>query len=105
MQKPLRNKDKDFRYLFSNAFGFQLTGNELIVTFGINEDVSRPDESVLEQSAIVLTLPSAKLFAALLNNLLAKFETENNTVIPYDYEKVRVALDAAITKNNSPSKV
>ncbi len=89
MQPPQRKRSADFRYVYSNVFGVQLTTNELIVNFGLSEDVSRPEESNLEQVSVVLTLQSAKTLLTLLRAALEKLEADTGITIPLDETKVQ----------------
>lgn len=85
--------------MYSNAFGMQMNNNELLINFGISEDVTKPDESVLEQTCIVLNLPSAKLLMNLLGAVLGRFEADTQTTIPVDAERLEAIAKSLNTRS------
>lgn len=72
----------------------QMTSNEMMLGLGIAEDVRNPDDSILEQVSIVLTLSSAKLLMSLLTKAIEHFEADNKTVIPIDNERLTAIAKA-----------
>ena len=97
--KPKPNlRTPDFRYVYSNAFGIQLTSNEMMINFGISEDVSRADESVLEQTGIVLNLSSAKLLSSLIDTVVRRFEADSGIQIPLDAERLEAIANSMTSK-------
>ena len=97
--KPKSNlRSPDFRHVYSNAFGLQLTTNEMMINFGISEDASRPDESVLEQIGIVLNLSSAKLLSSLIDTVIRRFEADSGNQIPLDAERLEAIANTMTSK-------
>ena len=86
MSQP--NRTPDFRYLFANSFGLQMNNNEVTVRFGYSEDVTRPEESILEQVGIIFTPASAKLLGITLTSIMESFERDTGTTIAVDDAKL-----------------
>ncbi|MER9677507.1 DUF3467 domain-containing protein [Mesorhizobium sp. M0208] len=101
MSTQVNKKSKDFRYVYANAYVIQVTGNDLIIRFGINEDASKQDD-ILEEVGIFATLPSAKLLAEVLTKTIKKFEDDNKTVIPISREKIDNIFQNMVINTASP---
>ncbi|UDL91701.1 hypothetical protein LGH82_10950 [Mesorhizobium sp. PAMC28654] len=101
--QTLANKQSpDFKYIYSNAYVIQMTSNEAVIKFGINEDASRPNETILEQVAIVTNLVSIKMLVGILSETIKKFEDDNKITIPYSKDQADDILKKMVISANKP---
>lgn len=86
--------------MYANGYTLQITGNDMCIRFGIQEDTSKPDV-ILEEAGVYMTLTSAKLLAGMLTNVIKKFESESNTTIPFSQEKIDSVLSKMVVNKRS----
>lgn len=72
------NRSKDFRYVFTNAFGVRYGDNDVTLTLGITEGGSADD--MLEEMAVIMTPRTLKILVNNLNNLIQKVESEQGEI-------------------------
>ena len=70
-----KNRSKDFRYVFANAFSVRLSDNEVALTFGLNEGDPEKVE-IFEEVAVVMTPRTLKIVLNNLGNALTAMETQ-----------------------------
>jgi len=76
----------DFRYIFANTLGLQLTDNEAKIIFGVTEEPGKV-EGATEQVGIFMTHKTLKLLSRLLADSVAHYEKSTGVDIPFDEEK------------------
>ncbi len=69
-----KNRSKDFRYVFVNAFAVRLGDNDVTLTLGMHE--GGDPEDMLEEMAVVMTPRTLKIFLNNLDNALKALESE-----------------------------
>ncbi len=69
-----KNRSKDFRYVFVNAFGVRLGENDVTLTLGMHEGGDPQD--MLEEVAVVMTPRTLKIILNNLDNALKALESE-----------------------------
>ncbi len=91
----------EFRYVYANGLKLQFSGSEVILTFGIKEDPTAPDESLREEVAIAMVPSTAKILSRTLARTFEHFEAATGVTIPIDaareaqLEKILQDSDAA----------
>ena len=88
-----KNRSKDFRYVFINAFGARVGDNDLTLTLGLHEGGDPKD--MLEEVAIVMTPKTLKIILNNLGNALKGFESQFGE-IPVPPEKLPSSFDEMI---------
>ncbi len=88
-----KNRSKDFRYVFVNAFGVRLGENDLTLTLGMHEGGDPQD--MLEEVAVVMTPRTLKVILNNLNNALEAMESQLGEV-PVPREKLPSSFDEMI---------
>ncbi len=88
MPDPERQTSRasDFRYIATDAVGFQFSEHSVKLIFGI-EDMAGAG-LVIEQMGAVLNLPSAKLLLLMLSESIKRYEAATGRVVQLDPEKV-----------------
>jgi hypothetical protein len=81
------SRSKDFKYIYSNGIGAQIGGGEATLIFGIKEDPSVQDDVLLEEIAVIMTIPTLKILSVTLSQIIENIERASNTKIPYDEQK------------------
>jgi hypothetical protein len=92
-------RSKDFRYIYTNGLQLQIGTGDVTILFGIKEDQSDPEDKILEEVGVVMTLLSAKLLAYTLSKLLEQVEKTSGSPIPLDPAKI-VALETFLSAAN-----
>ena len=69
-----KNRSKDFRYVFANAFALRLGDNDVTLTLGMHE--GGDPEDMLEEVAVVMTPRTLKVILNNLDNALKALESE-----------------------------
>ena len=88
-----KNRSKDFRYVFVNAFGVRLGDNDVTLTLGMHE--GGDPEDMLEEVAVVMTPRTLKVIVNNLVNALKAFESHLGE-IPVPPEKLPSSFDEMI---------
>ncbi len=88
-----KNRSKDFRYVFVNAFGVRLGENDVTLTLGMHEGGDPQD--MLEEVALVMTPRTLKIILNNLNNALKEMESHLGE-IPVPPEKLPSSFDVMI---------
>lgn len=83
-----KRRSENFRWVFTNALGIQLSENEALITVGFAQDVTKPVESNVEEVGIIMTPRTAKLLMHVLQNAIGSWEKAHNTQIPIAPEKL-----------------
>ena len=99
-------RSKDFRYVYANGMKMQFGPIDVILTFGIKEDLASSEEAIFEEVGIVLTPVTAKLLAMSLTRTIEHVEKTSNIEIPIDPAKsayVDNILRAADAQTSDPS--
>ena len=88
-----KNRSKDFRYVFVNAFGVRLGDNDVTLTLGMTE--GGDPEDMLEEVAVVMTPRTLKI---ILNNLGNAFKALESQIgeIPVPPGKLPSSFDEMI---------
>jgi hypothetical protein len=98
-----KERVSDFRWVFTNGFGLQITDNEVMLTFGMVQDPAKPNESVLEQVGCVMSPRSAKLLARILTDSISNWEKTSNFEIKLGDDKIK-EIEAVITSGTNKTK-
>lgn len=69
-----KNRSKDFRYVFVNAFGVRLGDNDITLTLGMHE--GGDPEEMLEEVAVVMTPRTLKIILNSVGNALNALESQ-----------------------------
>ena len=69
-----KNRSKDFRYVFVNAFGLRLGDNDVTLTLGMHE--GGDPEDMLEEVGVIMTPRSLKIILNSLGNALKAYESQ-----------------------------
>ncbi len=85
-----KNRSKDFRYVFINAFGVRVGDNDVTLTLGMHEGGDPQD--MLEEVAVVMTPRTLKIILNNLDNALKALESEIGE-IPVPREKLPSSFD------------
>ena len=88
-----KNRSKDFRYVFINAFGARVGDNDLTLTLGMHEGGDPKD--MLEEVAVVMTPRTLKIMLNNLDNALKALESHIGE-IPVPPGKLPSSLDEMI---------
>ena len=97
MPSEKRERSKDFRFIFANAFNVKFSDNDVALTlanqhvFGGEKDTTYVDEAVL-----MMTPKTAKLLARILNNIVSELESQIGPIAlapETDRELERIVLD------------
>ena len=88
-----KNRSKDFRYVFVNAFGVRLGDNDVTLTLGMHEGGDPQD--MLEEVAVVMTPRTLKIILNNLDNALKALESQVGE-IPVPPEKLPSSFDEMI---------
>ena len=88
-----KNRSKDFRYVFVNAFGMRLGDNDVTLTFGMHEGGDPKD--MLEEVAVIMTPRTLKIILNNLGNALKAFESKIGE-IPVPPGKLASSFDEMI---------
>lgn len=88
-----KNRSKDFRYVFINAFGVRIADNDLTLTLGMHE--GGDPEDMLEEVAVVMTPRTLKIMLNNLDNALKALESHIGE-IPVPPGKLPSSLDEMI---------
>ena len=88
-----KNRSKDFRFVFINAFGARVGDNDLTLTLGMHEGGDPKD--MLEEVAIVMTPKTLKIMLNDLGNVLNALESQIGE-IPVPPAKLPSSLDEMI---------
>jgi len=74
-----KNRSKDFRYVFVNAFGVRLGDNDVTLTLGMHEGGDPKD--MLEEVAVVMTPRTLKIILNNLGNALKALESHAGEIL------------------------
>ena len=88
-----KNRSKDFRYVFVNAFGMRFGENDITLILGIDEG-GKP-EDMLQEVAVVMTPRTLKIFSNNLDNALKALESQMGE-IPVPPGKLPSSFDEMI---------
>ena len=88
-----KNRSKDFRYVFINAFGVRLGDNDVTLTLGMHEGGDPQD--MLEEVAVVMTPRTLKIILNNLGNVLKALESQVGE-IPVPSEKLPSSFDEMV---------
>lgn len=69
-----------FRTHYTNAFGIQFNGNELIAYFGILHDIGNPADGFEEQTALAMSPSNMKALALTLSKIVDQYELLNSPI-------------------------
>jgi hypothetical protein len=69
-----KNRSKDFRYVFINAFALRFSDNDVTLTLGMHEGGDPKD--MMEEVAVVMTPKTLKMIVNNVQNVIAQFESE-----------------------------
>lgn len=94
------SRSQDFRTHFTNAFGIQFNGHELILTCALTIDNKNPKAGVEEQVAIAMTAFSAKQLMVTLRTVVEQFERATKQTIPVSPE-LTALLEQAVKDANA----
>ncbi len=102
-----KNRSKDFRYVFVNAFGVRLGDNDVTLTLGMHEGGDPQD--MLEEVAVVMTPRTLKIILNNLNNALKAFESHIGEIpvppgkLPSSFDEMIKAGLAAVEVVETPA--
>ncbi len=88
-----KNLSKDFRYVYTNAYGVRLSDNDVTIRFGIHD--GGDPEDMLQEVAIIMTPRTLKIMLNGLNNALKGIEAELGE-IPVPPEKLASSFDEMV---------
>ena len=71
----------DFKFVYSNGVGLQMSEDELVLTFGFSEDLAKAMESARLSVGVIMSLKGAKLLQLALNKALGDWEAANREII------------------------
>ena len=69
-----KNRSKDFRYVFINAYGLRFSDNDVTLTLGMLEGGDPKD--MMEEVAVVMTPRTLKIIMNNIQNVIAQFESD-----------------------------
>ena len=97
-------KDKDFRVVYCNHTGFQFNGLEIIIKFGVMNDLGDASAGYVDQVAVAMNAVNLKALSMTLDAAIKHHETLTGVEIPINPEikKNIEASIAAATKKASP---
>jgi hypothetical protein len=96
------NKSQQFRYVYSNGFGIQTGGSEIVLSFGFKDNPQAPDEEITNEVAVVMLPTTLKFLSESLRKLVDLFEKTSGAEIPFDSAKL-APLEKAILDATSPT--
>ena len=85
------NRAADFRFVFANTLGFQVSDNDMRLIFSIDEG-GGVDNS-LEQVGVAMTFRTAKLLGEMLRLILEVHETRTGETVPLNAEKLAPIME------------
>ena len=88
-----KNRSKDFRYVFVNAFAVRLGDNDITLTLGMHEGGDPQD--MMEEVAVVMTPKTLKIIVNNIGNVIEQFETDVGE-IPIPPSKLPSSFDEMI---------
>jgi hypothetical protein len=91
------NRSQYFRHIYSNGFGLQTGGNEVILSFGFKDNPQAKDEEITNEVAVVMLPSTLKFLARSLTKLVDFIEKTGGTEIPIDETKL-TAMDQAYSE-------
>ncbi len=111
-----KNRSKDFRYVFINAFGVRLGDNDVTLTLGMYEGGDPQD--MLEEVAVVMTPRTLKIILNNLGNALKAMESHLGEIsvppekLPSSFDEmvnagkavIEIVETAAVKKPKKPVK-
>ena len=74
-----KNRSKDFRYIFANAFALRFSDNDVTLTLGMHE--GGDPEDMLEEVAVVMTPRTMKIIVNNISNVIEQFETDVGEIL------------------------
>ena len=74
-----KNRSKDFRYVFINAFGLRFSDNDVTLALGLHEGGDPKD--MLEEVAVVMTPRTMKIIVNNLSNVIDQFEIDVGEIV------------------------
>jgi hypothetical protein len=77
-----------WRVIFTNAINLAFGDNDVRITCGFDQDLTKPGQQILEEAVLVMTPGHAKLLSHSLNVVIAQFEAANGP-IPVPPDKLR----------------
>jgi hypothetical protein len=92
---PTNTRSQTFRYVYANGYTLQISGNDVCIRFGINEDPGQPN-TILEEIGVYMTLTSAKLLAGVLTDVIKRFEKDNKITVPLSQNKLDSVLKGMV---------
>jgi hypothetical protein len=84
-----------WRVIFTNAINLGFGDNDVRITFGFDQDLTKPGQHILEEAVVVMALRNVKLLSHSLNLVISQFEAANGP-IPVPLDKLQ-RLDAEIS--------
>ena len=97
-----KNRSKDFRYVFANAFRVRFSDNDVTLTLGITED--HGGEGMLDEVAVIMTPTTLKIFLNNMITVLQKVEADSGE-IPVPSGKLMSSFDEMIDAGIATRKV
>ncbi|WP_454813794.1 hypothetical protein [Labrys neptuniae] len=91
---PKDDFSKDYRTIYANSLGFQFSGGELFIRFGLMKDIAHPLEGIEHQINVAMSAPTAKTLMLSLKHMIEAYEKGTNYVIPVD-PRLQESLKAA----------
>jgi hypothetical protein len=84
-----------FRVVFANVTGFQFSGSEGVLTFGILRNMANASDGAEEQVAVAMSPINLKALSYSLTRIIESFEKASGVEIPVAPE-LAVAIDRSI---------
>ena len=88
-----KNRSKDFRYVYANAFSVRLGDNDITLTLGMHD--GGDPEDMLEEVAVVMTPRTLKIMLGNLGNALEAMESRTGE-IPVPPGKILASFDEMV---------
>ena len=103
MFNPKNTQAKDFRTVYANTLGFQFSGLELMLRFGILKNIANENDGIDEQVVVAMSSATAKTLMVSLEKIIGQYEQANNVVIPIN-PSTESTLERAFTTAAKPPK-
>lgn len=102
VQDPKNTQAKDYRHVYANTYNFQFNGSDLVMTFGILHDLTKPKDGMEQQVSVIVNQMGLKTLSLFLSAMVTGFEEANGVTIPVspDTQSMidKMHADAAIAK-------
>ena len=93
-----KNRSKDFRYVFINAYGLRFSDNDVTLTLGMHEGGDPKD--MMEEVAVVMTPRTLKIIMNNIQNVITRFESDVGE-IPVPPGKLAASLEEMINAGSA----